>query len=237
MLFMEPSNYIDFIKIIGKKKAFIWDFDGCLADTEPLHHRAYKAAFAAYDYSLEMDLGAYNHCFTHRGGGVEQVIKTANLSCSPESIYEIKTFIYRNLIKHVGGFFYKENIEIIKYMKKMNVKIAIASNSAYEDIFSIVELEGVYECFDEIVGKKDGLRKKPFPDIFFNTLNKLSVKPEEALVFEDSERGLEAAAAAGIDAVWVQTNANILEKINAFYLSRLNHAQILSVFKEIINND
>lgn len=229
----DSNDYLNLIHKIKQKKAIIWDFDGCLANTEPLHFRAYRAAFASYNFWLNITLNEYNHTFTHNGGGVEKTIQVNNLVCNPLEIYKIKGMVYKHLIGVEKPPFFQEIIKILKIIKSSGFKAAIASNSVEEDILPIVNNEKATEYFQCIVGKNNDLKKKPFPDVFLKALSTLDLKPEDALILEDSERGLEAANAAQVDAIWIQTESNELEITSQKYIARLTHEDLLDVLTKL----
>jgi beta-phosphoglucomutase-like phosphatase (HAD superfamily) len=70
------------------------------------------------------------------------------------------------------------------------------------------------------------LRKKPFPDIFQAAFARLGASAQEVLVFEDSERGLQAAAAAGADAVLLRTPFNANLQVSAPFVAELSHVEL-----------
>ena len=82
-----------------------------------------------------------------------------------------------------------------------------------------------------IVGLEQGMRKKPFHDLYNKAISQLGIEPSEALVIEDSERGLIAAHEAGCESVWVKTSLNTRFETKTSYISRLTHAEILSALK------
>ena len=82
-----------------------------------------------------------------------------------------------------------------------------------------------------VVGLEQGMRKKPFPDLYLKALELLKLQPSEVLVIEDSERGIIAAHKAECESIWVKTSLNERFETKAPYIARLTHAQILEILE------
>ena len=117
-------------------------------------------------------------------------------------------------------------------MRLQGAKVAIASNSSESEIRTVLSTSGFpSDELDLIVGKREGLRKKPEPDIFLHALEMLSCKPKDAVVLEDSNRGLMAATAAGVPAIWIRTRFNKGLESRERYIASVTHAELLRLMK------
>lgn len=213
---------------ILNKKAILWDFDGCLCDSEQVHYLAYAQAFLKYQHNLNED--EYYNTFTHTGGGVVKEIETYQLTCDPESIRKDKAKFYWNFILNEKAKFYPEIPKTLHIMKRHNIINAIASNSPAKEIELIIsQYKEENLPFDMIVGLEPGMRKKPFPDLYNKALENLKILPSEALVVEDSERGLLAAHEAGCEAIWIKTSLNERFSTKAPYIARMTHLELLEM--------
>ncbi|MFZ9521663.1 MAG: HAD family hydrolase [Silvanigrellaceae bacterium] len=221
-----------FETILCRAKCFLWDFDGCFADTERLHFFAYRTAFAQVGHNIaESD---YYPSFTHLGDGTSREIFTHKLQIAEEEIARVKAQEYKRLIAQGPVSCFSETLPLVRLMHARGAKVAIASNSSEEEIQTVLSTAGFpVEELDLVVGKRDGLRKKPAPDIFLHALEKLSLRPEEAVVLEDSNRGLMAAAAAGCHAIWVRTRYNDGLQSNEPHLNSLSHGSLLELMKTL----
>jgi len=213
-------------KIIFSKKAFLWDFDGCLCDSEEIHYEAYAKAFRHFGH--EVNKNEYFNTFTHTGGGILAEIANYNLICNPEEIKHLKSLYYFDLIKNSPVHLFPEIVKILNKLKANGIKSMIASNSPQLEIETILSKNNALNLFSGIVGLQKHLRKKPAPDIFLAALSKLELDPQEAMVIEDSERGLQAAQAAGCDAIWIKTRINEKFTTLAPHLAELTHQELLS---------
>lgn len=218
------------LNALSVAECFLWDFDGCFADTERLHFLAYQEAFAAFGHRIsERD---YYPSFTHLGEGTAREIAKHQLNISEQDITRLKADAYIRLIKQGPVSCFPETLEIVRAMHANGAKVAIASNSSELEIRTVLSTAGFpLNEVDLIVGKNQSLRKKPAPDIFLHALKLLGCSHARAVVFEDSNRGLQAAAAAECTAVWVRTRYNAGLTSDVPHLADLSHAEILGLLK------
>jgi len=209
-------------------ECFLWDFDGCFADTEEVHFLAYREAFLHFGHTLnEAD---YYPSFTHLGEGVQREISLHGLQISADEITRLKSESYRRMIKTGPVGCFPETLQIVRCMHQRGARVAIASNSSEDEIRTVLQMAAFPgDEVDLIVGKNEHLRKKPAPDIFLNALQRLGMTASQAVVFEDSNRGLQAAAAAGCQALWVRTRYNQNLTSGEPYMGHLSHAEILKI--------
>ena len=103
--------------------------------------------------------------------------------------------------------------EILNYAKRRGIPCAVASSSPLIQIEILLNKAGLRECFSHLQSGESIKRGKPYPDIFLAVCKHFDVKPQDALVFEDSENGLKAAEAGGIPAILVPDLAVIGESV------------------------
>ena len=215
---------------ILNKKAILWDFDGCLCDSERIHFLAYEKAFLQYNHTLNEY--EYFETFTHTGGGVAREVEKYNLNCDHDAIRKDKAKHYWELISNKEAVIYPEIPEILEIMRKHKIINAIASNSPATEINLILSQYQEKELpIDMVVGLEPGMRKKPFPDLYNKALSQLKLQPSDVLVIEDSERGLIAAHEAGCESIWVKTPLNERFQTSSPHIARLTHTQILDILK------
>ena len=93
--------------------------------------------------------------------------------------------------------------ELIAWLKKNDYKIAMASSSIEERALNILRQHNLVDSFDELVFGYEVKRGKPAPDIFLRACEKLSERPQDCLVLEDSEAGIQAAFSANIQVICI----------------------------------
>ena len=116
-----------------------------------------------------------------------------------DSVYQRKQQLLREHLKNYGMPLKSGIIELLDWLEKQSVVIALASSSLREVILDHLEQAGIApERFHEIIGGDEVVRGKPAPDIFIFAAAKLSVPTDECIVIEDSNAGIHAAYKAGM---------------------------------------
>ena len=123
--------------------------------------------------------------------------------------------------------------EILEYLKENNFKIALATSAISERSFKQLNQANIKGFFDVVVCRDDVIKTKPNPEIFLKAANKLGVSPEQCIVIEDSDAGIEAAFNAGMIPIHIVDLKKADEKIlNNSYKS---FNDLNEIRKEIIN--
>lgn len=179
-------------------KAIISDFDGTLVDTFEANYQAYKKAFGLC--GLHITREDYLSCFGLRFDAFMERMK-------------VQDDIVRNIIRKEKARLYPECfdllvpnrslIDFIKKVKLSGVKTAIASTAQIGNLMNVLNYLSLAEMFDGIIAGKDVQNGKPNPEIYLKAMEQLGVLPEETLIFEDTEVGLQAAEASGANYVKV----------------------------------
>ena len=173
-------------------KAIITDFDGTLVDTFEANLRAYQKAFG--DVNMSLTAEKYRECFGYRFERF-MMATAVNDDKTANYIKEAKKEYYPQYFE-----FLKPNhalIGLIESFHAMGGKTAIASTARKENLMNVVNYLGIGEHFDLIFAGVDVKQGKPSPEIYLKAMEALQVKPEETLIFEDSQVGITAARVAG----------------------------------------
>jgi len=183
---------------------FIFDCDGTLADSMPLHYQAWSETLAL---KLGRPSDFTESIFYHCGGmPPRQIVARLNHDYGyglpvDETAHE-KELRFLQLIPGVGPV--PEVVEVLKQLG-LQAKVAVASGgqtSIVRDTLSHIGIKaGPNEIVKFIVGSDQVKHGKPAPDLFLRTAELLGVKPERCLVFEDAEPGFLAAKAASM--AWI----------------------------------
>lgn len=188
--------------IIGKQiKLIISDFDGTLADTYRANFLAYEKAFEACGYTLlESD---YQKCFGLRYDAFMDTVGITD-AYHKEMIKKHKRACYPTFFNTI----YPNNILIsfISTFHRAGGLTALASTSSNENLIKVLNYLNINNVFDEILSGEDVSNPKPNPEIYNIILERLNVQPNEALIFEDSDIGIEAAKNAGVNFIKIDNN-------------------------------
>lgn len=178
-------------------KAVIFDLDGVLIDSEPLHARA--------DNQLLKETGtdAPDNYFDRFVGWTskamwEEIKKDYNITLSAEELMELQMPLKLKLLQK-GDYKPVPGIpELLVRLREKEIPMAIASSSPRQFIEAVIEKIGIKQYFAEWLSGEEAERSKPEPDIFLKVAGLLKVKPDECIVIEDSTSGILAAKRAGM---------------------------------------
>ena len=175
-----------------KIQAIITDFDGTLVDTFEANFQAYKKAFG--QCGLHITREDYLSCFGLRFDAFMEKMNVQDDS--------IRRIIRKEKARYYPGGFdllvlNRPLIGFIKKAKLSGVKTAIASTAQMENLMNVLNYLSLADMFDEIIAGKDVQKGKPNPEIYLKAMDLLDVQPDETLIFEDTEVGLQAAEASG----------------------------------------
>lgn len=186
--------------------AYIFDLDGTLVDSMPLHYKAWRKALAEAGAPCEAFLP--EEFYASGGKSATDVVSFINqkygLNMHDLTVADRKRKFYLDLLEQEGTLPIREVIDFVNGIKA-NTPMAIATGSAMPGALGTLKAAGILDLFDIIVTPDDVERGKPFPDMFLLAAKLMNVEPSQCLVFEDAAPGIAAAKAAGMDFVVVQT--------------------------------
>lgn len=181
-------------------QGIIFDCDGTLADTMPLHWRAWQVIAARHRFNLQEErfyaLGGVPSRDILKMLSIEQGIPLDHLAVAREKEAE-----YLPLIAQV------EPINTVVGIARENagkIPLAVASGGTRRIIEQVLEHLGIRSLFEAIVTSEDVINQKPAPDIFLEAARRINVAPKFCRAFEDTDLGMQAIRAAGMEAIDVR---------------------------------
>jgi beta-phosphoglucomutase-like phosphatase (HAD superfamily) len=183
----------------GTFRAYLFDCDGTIVDSMPLHYIAWKTALA--EWSCTFDEGLF---YSWGGKPVDEIISTLNamqgLSMPVAVVAKRKEGLYYNLLPQL-----KAIPEVLEHIEAQHGRIpfAVVSGGHVSSVTRSLTTVNLLDRFETIVGAEDYVNSKPAPDGFLLAAERLGVEPRDCLVFEDTELGIEAATSAGMASVRV----------------------------------
>lgn len=188
----------------GEFDAYIFDCDGTLIDSMPLHLDAWRAGLAKHGFVPEDFTYEMHHAFAGMPGPaiVRSLNEKFGLNLPPDAVEADKLAWYLANHHHIKGI---EPVVAFAISQKGKKPMAVASGSDAEIVKSGLDSLGILELFQTVITPVDVAHGKPAPDMFLLAASRLGVAPERCLVFEDGLLGVQAAQAAGMACVFVPT--------------------------------
>jgi beta-phosphoglucomutase-like phosphatase (HAD superfamily) len=181
-------------------RAIIFDCDGTLADTMPLHWRAWQVIAQRHQFLLPID-----RFYSLGGVPSRDILKMLRaeqgLGFDPLMVAREKEAEYLPLIDQV------EPINTVVGVAREyhgKIPLAVASGGTKTVISQVLEHLGILHLFQTIVTSEDVVHQKPAPDIFLEAARRLGVAPQFCRAYEDTDLGMQAIRAAGMEAVDVR---------------------------------
>ncbi len=182
----------------GTFEAYLFDCDGTVADSMPLHYLAWTKALSVWNCSFPERL------FYQWGGmPVAEVIASLNLqqhlTMPVEQVGKLKEEYYYEFIDRLQPV-----PEVLSVIDEVfgEIPFAVVSGSSRESVTRSLSTLGLLDKFEVLICAEDYKHPKPAPEAFLLAAERLQVNPARCLVFEDTEIGIQAAIAAGMQ--WVK---------------------------------
>lgn len=186
-------------------EGYIFDLDGTLVDSMPVHYHAWREALkragAPYEAFLEDEF------YSCGGKSAQDVVLFLNekygCSMEPTQVAHEKRAIYLDMLADQGAAPIQE---VIDFISSLGAKppIAIATGSALPGALQTLEVAGLTGLFDIIITPDDVENGKPAPDMFLLAAEKIGADPNRCIVFEDAIPGIQAAERAGMQCAIVR---------------------------------
>ena len=204
---MCPLSYRDKVATLMKKLflpegpfgAYLFDCDGTIADSMPLHFLAWNDALRPYGVQFPRDL-FYAWAGIPVSRTVEMLAEKFGVALPVLEVTEAREGYYLSRLPQILPV-EEVKAEILSAAAR-RLPIAVVSGSPHASVEKTLSFLGLRGHFEVIIGAEDSARGKPFPDPFLAAAAALGVEPSRCLVFEDGELGIQAAIAAGMK--WVR---------------------------------
>jgi beta-phosphoglucomutase family hydrolase len=181
-------------------KGLIFDCDGTLVDTMPLHFLAWQKAMAAVGIKIsEEQFYAFSGMPTIKI--IETLAAEQNVVCDVEAAAHEKERLF---LENMESLEPVHRVMEIVHREHRRRKMAVASGGWNSVIKRSLGAVGLQDMFDAIVGADEVEHGKPAPDIFLEAARRLGLQPADCLVYEDGDLGIQAAKAAGMEVIDVR---------------------------------
>lgn len=190
----------------GTPDALFWDFDGVLADTEHLHHAAWNATLEPYGISFTWEE------YLKKCVGVADPIVAVrlNLPDPGRAVAEKQRRLREGLAEHPP--FLPGTMALLAELAP-TFRMAVVSSSFRREIFPAIERAGLVPLFQTVITGDDAQNLKPAPDLYLLAVERLGAR--RPLVIEDSDSGVAAGRAAGLEVLRVSGVERVAEEVRA----------------------
>jgi beta-phosphoglucomutase len=193
-------------------EAILFDFDGVLLDSEPVHCACWAEVLAPFGVTVEWEY------YRQHGVGVDdrEMLRTLATRSNPPrtweelwAVYPAKKKLFQARMAQLPPF----DPSLDGFLGELHgmYKLAVVTSSATTEIAPILAAGRIRRHFDTLVGGDDVKRHKPAPDPYLLAAQRLGVRA--ALVVEDSEPGMASGRAAGFEVLLVKGPADLQERV------------------------
>jgi beta-phosphoglucomutase len=183
-------------------KALIFDMDGTLVHSDPVHLRAFGEVLEPYGVTVDEDL--YQRSIL--GQTNERIFASLlpnEAVTRHEELADVKEATFRRLARNLRPL--TGLVDLLDWAKERELAVALVTNAPKLNADHMLDAIGLADRFTVRITIEDVARGKPDPLPYLTALEQLNVNPDEAIVFEDSPSGMKAAKAAGIFGIGVLT--------------------------------
>jgi beta-phosphoglucomutase family hydrolase len=178
-------------------RGLIFDCDGTIVDTMPVHFMAWCKALEEVKIHFPEE-----RFYSFAGAPTVTIIQTLareqGVACDPVEVAKHKEHLYVESLENLEPI---HSVVAIARREKGKRKLAVASGGWKRVVKQTLTVVGVEDLFEAIVGADDVEHGKPAPDVFLKAAAQIGVPPDQCLVYEDGDLGIEAAKRAGME--WI----------------------------------
>ena len=200
-------------------KAVLFDLDGVLVDACEWHRVSLNEALREvcnYEISIDDHYREFNGIPTK-----VKLKKLADMGIIDTNCFDaVETLKQKKTIEIINKFAFirQEKIQLMKYLKQKNIKIACYTNSIRETATLMLEKTGIKEYFDLIVTNQDVTKSKPDPEGYNYCIKNLALSKNEVIIIEDSDKGFQAAIACGAKVIRVKNQDDVTVELIGSYI-------------------
>jgi beta-phosphoglucomutase family hydrolase len=181
--------------------ALLFDCDGTLADTMPAHYRAWLHVTEAHGIEFDEDR------FYSMGGRptrdiVATLARERGIEIDVDHAAHMKEASFLAQLDRIEAI---DPVVDVVLRSRGRVPMAVVTGGYRNVCLQILERVGIADCFDTIVASEDTSKHKPDPDPFLEAARRLGARPERCVVWEDSDLGIAAARAGGMQ--WIDVRS------------------------------
>ncbi|MEM9227316.1 MAG: HAD family phosphatase [Verrucomicrobiota bacterium] len=192
MLQLPPGNF----------EGYIFDCDGTLADSMPVHFHAWYNAFKAHGAKFEF---TWEILYDLAGTGLQDSVTILNQRhddvLDPDEVVKTQMDELDKLHHEITPI--EPVVQITREAIAAGKHVSVSSGGGYRHVHESLKIIGVHDLFPVIITREDYKNSKPAPDCFYLAAERMGVAPKKCVVFEDSKLGIQGAEGAGMATVYI----------------------------------
>lgn len=193
------------MSIFNKVRAVIFDHDGTLVNSEPVHLRCWQETLASFGKVLSAAQ------YTQSLSGIASIesarwlVSKFALMTSAESLLANKQARLHSYLRERACPLIEDAAELLAQLRARGLPMGIASGASRAEVERSLQYHRLHSFFNVTTTKDDVLNNKPAPDVYLLAAKQLNVLPQDCLAIEDSDSGQRAATAAGMTCLRIDT--------------------------------
>lgn len=193
-----------------KYEAILFDMDGVIFDSEPLHIAAFRTVLSRYGHELSQEDYVEHFAGKTDEAGFDSYFGSFTETFDLPAIMDEKAKVYLDLADSQLNP-YPGIVPLIRELANRG-PLALVTGSLRMEAEAALKAFGINDCFKVIVAAEDITRSKPDPEGYNRAITELRVSPGQCIIVEDTPSGVRAARAAGVDCIAV-TNTHTAEDL------------------------
>jgi len=198
-------------ELIKKRKGFLFDFDGTLANLDKLNVDSFEIVLED-EYNLDFTREDFMKYISGRGSkdGIEMYLKSEGIQnfdvkeLSKQFNQAKRNLLSENLEEEV--YIIPGLEKFLKYLKENNKRIVVVTSSHYDYVKTVLQHFGLFDYFEKVYDRGTVKNSKPHPEMFLQGIEYTGLKNDESIAFEDSLFGLRSAQAADLFTIGILNN-------------------------------
>jgi len=198
---------------MSKIKAFLFDLDGTLIDSEFFHFECWNEILNGYNLSLTYEDWLKNYAGIPLPKNAQNLLIKYSIDAVLDDVITRREALTLERLKTNDVNLMPFVLEFIEFFHAKGLTLAIVTSSPHKDVEAIFERNGLAKYFDLIITRTEVSKSKPDPESYNLCVEKLNVLKSDCLVFEDTINGVKSAVAAGITCFAIQSDVHSHENL------------------------
>ena len=179
-------------------KAIFFDHDGTLVDSEPVHYQLWRDVAATHGVALSEALYRDRYAGIPTADNAVDLVARFSLEATPAALAEAKNLATRRFLACNAFPLMPGVSDLVPWCHGAGLRLAIVTGAGHDGVQSTLRQHALGDYFETVVSGDDVANSKPAPDCYLLAVRRLGLLPSECVAIEDTEHGVNSAAAAGV---------------------------------------